>query len=330
KRKLGSADELDPPASSNKRAKSASQPPAFTKHSRFWALDGNVILQFGSVAFKVHRSRLSTQSKLLLFEKRTRREEPLKDNEKDIDDVVVQVLDGFDVYQLDVLGTMEDFEALLTAMEDAIEFYYDAPPFLTLAAIFRAATTFKFHKFKEFASQSLLDWFSSNVGELNAGKVPYPAAAVVLGREWNLPGILKRAFYELLRTPPAEPTNEDDKLPNGANRLDGWVVDDIIRLGETQKQLTTMWLTLLTPAPAAETCPGKTPCLAFNRTAGWRVIAEILQQYRFDPICGLNALTTVKWARSHGFCQTCALNQTRSFEQKKTHIWEQLDVWLNI
>ncbi len=121
KRKLDSSEpapEHDPPSS--KRTKNASQ--SFAKHSRFWALDGNVILQFDAVAFKVHRSRLATQSVWFekLFEKRAGREEPLEWDEEEINDVVVEDIEGVDVYHLDSVGSMEDFEALLSAMEDAM------------------------------------------------------------------------------------------------------------------------------------------------------------------------------------------------------------------
>jgi hypothetical protein len=121
KRKLDSTEptpEHNPPSS--KRTKNASQ--TFAKHSRFWALDGNVILQFDAVAFKVHRSRLATQSVWFekLFEKRAGREEPLEWDEEEINDVVVEDIEGVDVYHLDSVGSMEDFEALLSAMEDAM------------------------------------------------------------------------------------------------------------------------------------------------------------------------------------------------------------------
>lgn len=118
KRKLDPAESAPDPSS--KRAKSELQ--TFARHSRFWALDGNVVLRFGTVAFKVHRSRLSTQSVWFekLFERRAGREEPLEADEEDIKDVVVEDLDGCDVYYLEALGSMTDFEALLTAMEDSM------------------------------------------------------------------------------------------------------------------------------------------------------------------------------------------------------------------
>ncbi|KAF7335755.1 hypothetical protein MVEN_02231200 [Mycena venus] len=314
KRKLDSPDEPD--AFSNKRIKTTSQP--FAKHSRFWALDGNVILQFGSVAFKLHRSRLSTQSVWFekLFERRAGREEPLEDDEKDIEEVVVEDLDGLDSYHLDVVGPMEDFEALLNAMEDAIDFYYNAPPFLTLAAIFRAATTYKFHKFTQFARQYLLDLFSNDVNKLNRAAVPNPALAVHLGREWNLAGILKRAFYELIRAQPAGPRNGDD---------DG---DD--EIPETQKHLTTAWLSVFPPAVTPERCPERKPCAATTRNGGWTAIVETLDKYQLDPICGLDALIAVKWVSDHGLCKKCTNSRKIFFVRKKLQLWRDMDTWLDI
>ncbi|KAJ6468245.1 hypothetical protein C8R45DRAFT_1018022, partial [Mycena sanguinolenta] len=330
KRKLESVEPLGSQLSSNKRAKNTSQ--TFAKHSRFWALDGNVILQFDSVAFKVHRSRLSTQSVWFekLFEKRAGRDEPLEDDEKDINDVVAEDLDGTDVFHLDKVGTLEDFEALLSAMEDAIDFSYASPSFFTLAAIFRAASTFKFHKFKKFAKQSLLDMFSSDLNYIGSTVVPSPAAAVLLGRDWNLPGILKRAFYEILRTQPADSVSNgnDDGTESEANPLEEWGAADIIRLGETQKRFMNEWLTLLTPFISPATCKVKPACS--TRSAGRKVIAEVLGKYRLDPICGLNALIMKNWVKAHDFCKVCEVDQSKSFLDKRTHLWEDMDIWLGI
>ncbi|KAF8206919.1 hypothetical protein K438DRAFT_2083097 [Mycena galopus ATCC 62051] len=164
--KRDSADELDPPASSNK------QP------SRNTAGLGRLTSSL-SVWFEK------------LFEKRAGREEPLEDDQGDIRDIVVD-------------GTMEDFERLLTVMEDAIEFADKTPPFITLASSFRAASKFKFHKFNTCA-------------RVTTTLVPHPVPAVDLGGEWDLPEILKRPFYEILRTPPAEP-NDDGGQTKRANR----------------------------------------------------------------------------------------------------------------
>ncbi|KAJ7737819.1 hypothetical protein DFH07DRAFT_841914 [Mycena maculata] len=334
KRKL---DPAESPDQSSKRVKSASQ--AFARHSRFWALDGNVILQFGSVAFKVHRSRLATQSVWFekLFERRAGREEPLEEDEENIKDVGAEEVEGCDVFQLEALGNMSDFEALLTAMEDSIQFYYDPPRFLTAAAIFRAATTFKFLNYLEFTRQYLLDLFSEDLEDLTTTVFANPTDAIVLGRTWNLPGILKRAFYELLRAQPAAPSDADadeGAVPKDVvHRLRGLDLDDLIRLSDTQKFLTAAWLSVLSPAAEKDKCPAKTPCGATRLTGGWSAIVGkdmLLQKFQYDPICGLNFLIEVQWATKHSFCDHCAAARKIALMKKRKEIWMDLDEWLDI
>ncbi|KAJ6566821.1 hypothetical protein B0H19DRAFT_1258006 [Mycena capillaripes] len=284
---------------------------------RFWALDGKVILQFGSVAFRVHRSRLSTQSVWFekLFEKRAGREEPLEEDEENIDKVVVEDVDGMDIYHLGDIGTMQDFEALLIAMEDAIGFFHISPTFLTVAAIFRAATTYKFPKFVQFArEQCLLNWFSGDLNRLTPALVPKPAAAVILGQTWNLPEILKRALYELLRSPPNFRERKQDGTLCEANPLVGLDVADIIGLADAQKHLNSVWLTML--PLSADTCASKTPCAVTRRGAEVMVITDALQRCHFDVLCGLHALMAVNWTL-YGFCKVCAEKQTKSLASKR-------------
>ncbi|KAJ7500217.1 hypothetical protein B0H11DRAFT_802666 [Mycena galericulata] len=331
KRKLDSADSTpsSDPAPSSKRAKQGGKSAfqTFARHSRFWASDGNAILRFESVAFKVHRGRLSTQSVWFekLFERQARRKEPLKVDEEDIKDVVVKVLDDCDVYYLEELGSELDFEALLTMMEDAIEFYYSAPPFLAVAAVFRAATTFKFPKFVEFARQYLLNTFSDRLEDVTPQPIANPVAAIILGRAWKLPGILKRGFYELLRAPPEasipDLSDDEDGAPREVYLRRGLDVDDLIRILDTQKHLAAAWQSVLL-SDVDHNCPSMTPCAPGRPTGGW----TSLREYHCDPICGLNVLVS---ARS-GFCDQCVTARNAWLVGKKSEIWDDLDSWLNI
>ncbi|KAK7055692.1 hypothetical protein R3P38DRAFT_2600668 [Favolaschia claudopus] len=305
--------------SATKRTKTA-----FSKHGRFWALDGNVILMFGSVAFRVHRSRFSTESIWFkkLFERSAGQEELLDDDEMNILDVGVEEVDGIDVYYLDGISNMEDFEALLSAMDDAIHYPDNPPSFLTLAAIFRAATTFKCWKFKNFAQQRLFDLFPNNLRKLTRAAVPHAEAAVVLGRGYELPSILKRAYYEILRTAP-----QTDPAPD---RFAEWEEVDFVRLGETQKHLAAAWSRLLTPS--FKVCPGP-PCAVTQRNAAISILCNALfiafLKYPLDPIGGLLELASAQWM-ARGFCQRCANNHSTTFGMKADELWENLDTWLEI
>ncbi|KAF7375330.1 hypothetical protein MSAN_00419900 [Mycena sanguinolenta] len=99
KRKLDSDAESS--TASSKRRRNASQP--FMSHDRYIEADFAQSVWFEK-----------------LFERRAGRDEPLEDDERGICDVPVERMDEIDVFHLDTLGTLEDFEALLGATEDAM------------------------------------------------------------------------------------------------------------------------------------------------------------------------------------------------------------------
>lgn len=89
--------------------------------------------------------------------------------------------------------------------------YYAGPTFLTAAAIFRADNTHEFHKFTGFTIHKL---FANSLDIITTRSVLIPVAVVIIGREKDLPAILKGAFYELLCTPPHDSESEEDKIPS--------------------------------------------------------------------------------------------------------------------
>lgn len=226
--------------------------------------------------------------------------------------------------------TLFVYREFLTRAESS-GFFLIGPTFLTVAAIFRAATTYKFHKFVLFTrDQCLLNWFSGDLDRLTPTLVANPASAVVLGRTWNLPQILKRAFYELLRSPCNSRERKEDGTVNEANPLNGLDTADIIRLADSQKRLNGVWLTILPSGPPnPDICASKPPCVATRRGTEVLVITEMLQRFHLDVLCGLHTLMAVDWVM-YGFCMVCAQKQTILLASKRQQIWDDLDVWLDI
>lgn len=92
-------------------------------------------------------------------------------------------------------------------------YYHDTPHFPVIASIFRAADRLKFKKYLDFAERVITEQFSDDVGDVTVAEVPFAAEAVVLGRNCNIPKVLKRAFYELARMEHSleESAPEDDE-----------------------------------------------------------------------------------------------------------------------
>ncbi|KAF8224360.1 hypothetical protein L208DRAFT_1311998, partial [Tricholoma matsutake] len=146
--------------------------PAYMKHLRFWALDGNILIQIGSTRFKLHRSHLTSQSPWFekLFERWQGQMLEMQmgvedhDDIADINDVMIEESDGCDLYYLDSTGmAVRDFETLWTAMDNSINYYFQDPTFPTVAAIFRAASLLQFHKMLDFARKYLNRKFSGRL-----------------------------------------------------------------------------------------------------------------------------------------------------------------------
>jgi hypothetical protein len=94
-------------------------------------LDGNILIQIGLTRFKLHRSRLASQSPWFekLFERRSlagyperkKTGEEVDEDSADINDVRIEEAEGHDLYYLDSTGVVvKDFETLLTAMDDCM------------------------------------------------------------------------------------------------------------------------------------------------------------------------------------------------------------------
>lgn len=130
-----------------------------------------------------------------------------------------------------------------------------------MAAILRASHNLDFPLFRDYAAKTLETIFSDNLDHLSTEQIPYAAQAVVLGRRWNLPRILKRAFYELARTPilgyedPNYCASEDDRDGEMHLGIYSLTSEDLVRLLNVQKKLGLTWdvSTLLEPCK----CPGR-------------------------------------------------------------------------
>jgi hypothetical protein len=78
----------------------------------------------------------------------------------------------------------------------------ESPPFQIVASILRCSTALEFPKFREFAVHTLMNAWPDDLERFSIPlKWPeYAADTVSLGRQYNIPGVLKRALYELMRT----------------------------------------------------------------------------------------------------------------------------------
>ncbi|KAL1717022.1 hypothetical protein EV715DRAFT_274641 [Schizophyllum commune] len=299
----------------------------YEPHERFWLQDGNVVVHLDGVGFKLHRSRLASQSPWFkaLFDKRAGFDPPADNTFPDFRDIPVEVEDGCDVYDLHATYvSSEDFAALLAAMEDAVSFRYSAPSFPVHAAIFAAASSLNFPAYRAYALKAMEEEFSPRLETVTAECKPHAALAVSVGNNWSLRQLYKRAFYELARNP--DVMAEDCGFLDDTGQL---VPSNMLTLEvfNFQKKLSKAWTEVLLPSGPKFSCRG---CFSDDPANYWAPIQEgIMSKFALDPICGLQALVNVDWAK-HGHCSMCRKRRRIDFATKRAKLWDDMDEWLAV
>ncbi|KAG5651958.1 hypothetical protein H0H81_006808 [Sphagnurus paluster] len=168
-------------------------------------------------------------------------------------DVRMQKAGRYPLYFLDSTEyeiTLKDFEALLSALDDVIDLH------------------------------DLIKGGSSMATR-------YAAEAVLLGRDWEMPDILKRAFYELIKRPSLGDDIEEDKAV-------------IQKLSSADHAVRLQYWDLL-------------------------IKTGVLHKYRFDPISGLQNLIDANWKKI-GYCAVCSEKRKADLREQQEERWSLMEV----
>ncbi|KAL1698941.1 hypothetical protein EV121DRAFT_296673 [Schizophyllum commune] len=300
----------------------------YTKHEHFWFLDGNILLQLGDTRFQLYRGRLASQSPWLkaLFEQHAGGEPEVNEDAPALETVTVKEEDGGEVLYLDGTGVdLGDFVQLLAAMEDAIDFCADEPSFLQVIAIFRAASILRFTKFEAYAKKHITKYFPDELKAVKDIVKSYAAEVVALAREWFLPTVLRRAFYELARDPDTETSAVEDE-----SYIDILSPFDLRLLVRIQKNLTDAWVDATSLDRKKYECKEK-DCTSDHPYVHWRAIhsSGLCRHYMHDPIKGMQALMDWSWTKA-GYCAACATRRRTELKEKRAKLWADLGEWCRV
>ncbi|KAI0804779.1 hypothetical protein BC629DRAFT_1247449, partial [Irpex lacteus] len=123
---------------------------------------------------------------------------------------------------------------------------YDPPPFFKLAAILRASLTLHFPSLSSFVIRTLRTTWPVSLSQLTATRIPHAAETIILARTCEGSGlglhdIMKRAFYELVRTARmGEDVDADEEDPDV---MSGQVSrQDLARLIRAREELVSRWV----------------------------------------------------------------------------------------
>ncbi|KAG1723542.1 uncharacterized protein EDB91DRAFT_1087784 [Suillus paluster] len=284
--------ELEPTTQVAKRARTETHVPR--NHERFWLPDGNCILEFDSIRFRVHQSWLAQHSKNIagLLAKKG---------------IKLEVI---------TLGFKPNFEALLLLYENPGNYRNTIEPPILMSLI-RAASWLGFDSDFEWLVKELEALWPSDLKELSANPVLRRDASEVaaLARMCNIDGLLKPAFYDMART--SEFSLNELKEPEQIShadmlrlvrmrvvvREDPNLVCQNLRGALSGNAKGTSGLSENTDKkpPLGSTSPASvaSKCLleTVRREAWIRLVydSNIFTLYQHDPLCGLEALINLQW-----------------------------------
>lgn len=210
-------------------------------------------------------------------------------------------------------------------------------------SLFRASSALSCDKILQPATHHLLERWNSENPPCRGDPARHLADAldmVKLARTYPLPGVLKRAFYEVLSNP--DTYRRLEKCPDTI-ALD---YSDIYRLFQAQKTLADEWRKFIVIAPHTDhKGHSKCPATAYDcnaqgvnamcvcgtavrgRTGTWRaqmvafglLDAGAADPIRYDFAAGCSVEIGASW------CEGCLDERRRALEMKRVEWWNMLD-----
>ena len=219
---------------------------------------------------------------------------------------------------------------------------YYHPSFRRFAAILRAAHTLEFTHFKEWATVSVKEEWFSYLPNVYPAQKKYAAEVIRLGRQCNIKTILKCAYYELVRSEGFYQLIDEDDAEEEENTI---TKEDYLLLINAREKLTSFWIRKAIPPPRSATCGSAEPGSCANMSSVintlYRILvhdSEIYEKYRYDPLCGLDALIEVPWSRGEDnkhtgryyICSECCKKWKEVWSEERKSLWDDLDTWFKL
>lgn len=322
------------------------------KHEDHWYLDGSIIIYIDGVLFRLHRSALvrkSTYFASLL--------EDVGDGEG------YEKMGGCPVVEVEEEeGNADDFAVLLNAMDDVYVMIFKnslsllisiqsallsgSVPFPTLAAILRAATCYDFTSMRDWAVKQLEEMWPNTLASVTPMRKLFAAETLKLARDCEVPTVLKRVLYELVRRGGFGLPDVEDDIEDCEDERNITFADSRTLIS-AREHLVQEWVLLAACAPA-RLCNVEEQ--HHNDPSTWARLVHkkgIFEERMYDPLVGLGVLANIRfqgspypegaevgvlgigWKKSN-WCPTCAPLMVKSFMTARQKIWEKLDIWFGI
>ncbi|GBE89706.1 hypothetical protein SCP_1700300 [Sparassis crispa] len=248
-----------------------------------------------------------------------------------------EIVDGCPVYEVLNLSVL-DMERLLGALDDGLALSVVPPSFEVIVSILRAASTLSISSATAYAKHQLRKAWPSDLDKLNCGETDPKRVTelITIAKHYNVPEVLKRAFYELLRSKQFWLHMKNDR--NDVHPGD----KDFIRLLVARDEMQSAWIRTMKSPPFSHNLQlqhsddadivKRCQTAWENNQQQWIEVvvqSDIFEEGRFDPFTGLDAIVDVDWA-AIGYCSRCVGARKKTLTGLKATWWKNLDPWLKL
>ncbi|KAI0314817.1 hypothetical protein OF83DRAFT_409971 [Amylostereum chailletii] len=281
--------------------------PSYRKHADFFYEGATVGIICGRTVFKVDKQLLSQASPDLA----TAFLEP----------GFSAVGEGFSVdpaYTVKVDGV--SFGHLMAILYHANDWMVTPPSFKVLASVLRVSLNLNFPRIRQWALKTIKAIWAPDTSAVILNPLSHADAvdAILFARLCNIPQIMKRALYEIVRSP-----QYDARIVYLQNALSS---DDMFLALHLRSRLSDSWLSEMQAPPVQMLCthctfaPGASPKALSTFWTERVQKSGLLLEYRHDPISGIDAVVKSLNLAQEGLCARC-------FENVKEWVRGRQDAW---
>lgn len=258
---------------------------------------------------------------------------------------------------------------ILTVASLVRTFDESTPLFQGLVAVFCVSRTLRLTRLDTIATLKLSSMWADDVTQLSL-RLPFAAETIILAREYGLPGVLKRAFYELLRTEgfgqyhvvqPNPPHSRSLATHNRDLSIDDYSIlklrgsnlvgkakllhADMVRLTLTREKLQHVWAQLAASPPSAAQfpCPLRKNHIDDEAREHCERAQEHSKSIWMDYVISsgvfissmndpIGGLERLAGMKweAAGYCDACVSARKEYWIAKREEIWNALGPWLSL
>ncbi|RPD60485.1 hypothetical protein L226DRAFT_386856 [Lentinus tigrinus ALCF2SS1-7] len=297
-----------------------------SRDHQFWYSDGNIVIRLEGVLFKLHRSRLERYCTTFC---------ELFATKPDGDETI----DGCPAYEAPPELSLQGFKDVLAVLEEPLIYANRRPSQLEAISVLRASETLQCWQPSRLAKTWLSELWDANAipsaDRSDAHSVQDAILMVQLSRTFDIPGVLKRALYELVSSQDFWDTFAKDR-PSIA-----LAEEDLTLLLAARIALAEMWQDFVFDVPSTNK-GGRSLCLSGlgfkkhgpcsrslegGRMASWAgsvLRGGHLKSGARDPL-RYNVVERGKEDLKLMWCDACLQEKEVEWKAKRVEWWGELD-----